>query len=72
MKKPTIPLVRWAFKKLSISALEIMTRNQRQGDVERAGADCICEICGHKYIDHPQISEYPELHVVCDWSVYKL
>lgn len=70
--KPTIPLVRWAFRKLKIPAAEIMTADQQEGDVDRAGADCICEICGHKYIEHPQIAEHPELHVTCAWQIYKL
>ncbi len=72
MNKPTIPLIRWAFRKLKISAAEVMTDQERQGDVNRAGGDCICDICGFKYIEHPQILEYPDLYITCNWEVFKL
>ena len=50
----------------------------------RAGGDCLCEICGRKYINHPMDEEVlswiedwdgkrrPFLHILCDGTRVKL
>ena len=57
-------LLRIAFRRLKISASEVMTKRQIEGDIDR--------VCGLKYFDHPQVLEYPELHVTCLFDVFKL
>ncbi len=68
----TLSLLQWCMRRTKIKAADVMSVSEREGDVARASCRCICDICGLEYIDHPQIEEYTELHVVCDWSVYKL
>lgn len=65
-------LVKWCFRKTKLKASEVMTESEREGDINRAGTHTVCEICGHEYIDHPTVEEFPDLHVICDWRVYKL
>ncbi len=41
-------------------------------DRDRAGGDCLCDHCGRKYYDHPQLSAAPYLNQLCDGSLVKL
>ena len=38
----------------------------------RAAGDCICKLCGKKYIDHPTHEDLTFLHVLCDGRLVKL
>ncbi len=65
-------LVKWCMHRIKFKAKDVMTEAEREGDIDRAGHDVICSICGHEYIDHPSIEGYPGLHVTCEWRVFKL
>lgn len=41
-------------------------------DRDRAGGDCLCDHCGRKYYDHPQLPGHGYLNQLCDGSVVKL
>lgn len=69
---PHMSLMKWCMRRTKFKAYEVMSQEQLEGNVDRAGCNCVCEICGENYIDHPQIEEHPELHVICDWRIYKL
>ncbi len=73
-KAPEIRLnmVKWLMRRHKFKAVEVMSNEELHGDVARASGLCECPICGHQYFDHPTIEEHPELHVTCEWKIYKL
>jgi hypothetical protein len=42
------------------------------GLYSRAGGDALCQKCGLKYVEHPQVPDYPTFHVNCNDDVLKL
>ncbi len=69
-KRPN--MVKWLMRRAKFKATDVMTDAELEGNVERAGGGAQCPVCGHEYFDHPIVEEYPELHVTCEWRVYKL
>lgn len=55
-------------------ANQVMTVAKREGAVERAGGNVICQKCGLEYYNHPKIhgAKYEGLVVTCDWRVFKI
>ncbi len=65
-------LLVWCMRRTKFKAADVMSEAEREGDINRASHLCQCSICGQLYIDHPTIKEFPDLHVTCEWKVYKL
>lgn len=38
----------------------------------RAGGDCVCQVCGRKYYDHPQHVPHYYLRMLCNGDLVKL
>lgn len=65
-------LLKYVMRRAKLKAAEVMTKAERAGDVNRAGGGVVCSICGLEYYDHPTVEEFPDLHVTCEWRVFKL
>ena len=45
---------------------------QVEPDCNRAGGDCVCEVCGQIFYKHPVDGRFPFLNVLCDGNRVKL
>lgn len=64
-------LLKIAFSRWKVPQ-ELLTEREREGDINRAGGNVICEKCGLEYVDHPRVEGMEFLAVTCDWRVWKL
>lgn len=70
MEENTPYLNKWR-RENSITVPNIRERLEND-DMVRAGGDCVCEICGKKYIDHSVIKDYEWLNILCNDKIVKL
>ena len=75
------PLVKFMMSHYKISLAQLppdWKEKVEAGDISRAGASCICTMCGLEYIHHPHLVEpYADLVVICGkeqplGEIYKL
>lgn len=62
-------LVKIAFSKLKVQQ-DALTKDERDGKIDRAGSNVVCQRCGLKYVEHPTVEDCPWLIVTCDWRVF--
>ncbi len=55
-----------------IAATDKDLKRLDDGNWFRAGGDCICQTCGKKYYDHPQLITQSWINKLCDESLVKL
>ncbi len=63
-------LKRWK-EKFTVVVKDIEQRLEND-EMRRAGGECVCEICGKVYLDHPAIRDYEWLNLLCDNRIVKL
>lgn len=53
-------------------ARQIAAQIPLRDDWQRACGECVCEICGLEYFDHPPTAAASQIHILCDGNQVKL
>lgn len=60
------------WKKRNSVKVENIEERLDNDEMRRAGGECVCEMCGKTYLQHPVIEGYEWLNILCNKKIVKL